>query len=266
MPAKKYNAPALEKGLDIIELLATRTRPISQTQIAQQLGRSISEVFRMLSCLEERGYITRSDDGEGFALTLRLHHLAHNWPPSKQLLEVALPEMRHLAEQTSQSCHLGLYNSGQLYVAAQAESPLPVMISVKVTANFPLLHTASGRVLLAFQSDKMTSHWLQASHVDQLSEKEFLQLNRRLASIREQGFEFAKSDRIDGLSDISCPILDVQGNAIAAITVPYLTLLNQNTPIEEVKRALKASAEVITQRMGNSQPEPVAPAIARLQG
>jgi len=248
----RYSAPALEKGLDILELLSTKTKPIAQSAIALELGRSTSEVFRMLACLEGRGYIARSNDGEGLALTMRLHNLAHNWPPSKRLQEVALPEMRNLAEETGQSCHLGVYSSGRLYIVSQADSPLPVTMSVKVTADFQLSLTASGRVLLAFQNRKVAEHWISASDPDLTDEARAI-LDARLENIVSNGVEISESDRIVGLVDISCPILDLQGYAVAALTVPYLRLLNNNTPIEEVESKLRLTAETISNQMGFSQ-------------
>lgn len=41
-----YQAPALDKGLDILEFLADAAVPQSQTQIAQGLGREPHEIFR----------------------------------------------------------------------------------------------------------------------------------------------------------------------------------------------------------------------------
>ena len=52
---KQYRAPALEKGLDVLELLADSARPLSTIQIGESFGRSRSEIFRMLSVLEDRG-------------------------------------------------------------------------------------------------------------------------------------------------------------------------------------------------------------------
>ena len=63
----RYTAPALEKGLDILELLASRFEPMSQAAIAHALGRTPSEVFRMISVLEQRGYlvrVTRNEEGK----------------------------------------------------------------------------------------------------------------------------------------------------------------------------------------------------------
>lgn len=242
---KKYSAPALDKGLDILELLATKTEPMTKSQIAQELGRSTSEVFRMLGCLEDRGYISARTPGDGYRLTMRLHRLANNWPPTRRLIDAALPEMRSLAEETLQSCHLGLYNAGKLYVAAQAESPLPVTLSFKISAEFPLLRTASGRVLLAFQDRRVADHWIAASEPD-LDRDGVHALTERLERIRSDGYELSESDRIDGLTDISCPIVDAQGSAVAAITIPFMTFLNRDARVEDVRRRLIVAARDIS--------------------
>ncbi|MGH9454797.1 MAG: helix-turn-helix domain-containing protein, partial [Terriglobia bacterium] len=52
-----YRAPALEKGLDILEALAAARVPQSLSEMARLLKRSASELFRMLNLLERRGYI-----------------------------------------------------------------------------------------------------------------------------------------------------------------------------------------------------------------
>ena len=47
----RYTAPALEKGLDILELLASVSEALTHSEIASRLGRTLTEVFRMLVCL-----------------------------------------------------------------------------------------------------------------------------------------------------------------------------------------------------------------------
>ncbi|HEY0800853.1 MAG TPA: helix-turn-helix domain-containing protein, partial [Steroidobacteraceae bacterium] len=37
---RRYRAPALEKGLDILELLASEAKPMSASAVVQRLGRS----------------------------------------------------------------------------------------------------------------------------------------------------------------------------------------------------------------------------------
>ena len=57
----RYRAPALDKGLDILELLAGVDGGLTQAEIAKKLDRSPNEFYRMLDRLVRRGYVTRLD-------------------------------------------------------------------------------------------------------------------------------------------------------------------------------------------------------------
>ena len=61
MLAPAYPVPALEKGLDLLEYVSGREAPETLGEIARGLGRSPGEIFRMLNCLERRGYLARED-------------------------------------------------------------------------------------------------------------------------------------------------------------------------------------------------------------
>src|SRR5579885_2264238 len=94
-----YAAPALGKGLDILELLAERDQPTSMKTIAEELKRSKSEIFRMVLVLTERGYIARDRQTDRFVLTNKLFDLGLKTPRAKDLLSVAVPVMRRLADE-----------------------------------------------------------------------------------------------------------------------------------------------------------------------
>ena len=118
MPAaspSKYSVPALEKGLDILELLADATQPLSQVQIAERLDRSVNEIFRMLTRLEGRGYLHRGDEGH-YRLSAKLFALSHRHPPTAHLLDAALPLMRQLAHDVGQSCHLATLHGQDILI------------------------------------------------------------------------------------------------------------------------------------------------------
>src|SRR6201999_2839240 len=109
LPEEKtsYATPALEKGLDVIELLAHRSGGLTKSEISRQLNRTVSEIFRMLLCLERRGYIAQVD-GERYALTLKLFQLVQEHPPTERLITEALPVMHRVTHEIQQSCHLGI--------------------------------------------------------------------------------------------------------------------------------------------------------------
>lgn len=57
--AIRYATPALVKGLDVLELLARQPAGLTKSQLARELNRTVSEIFRMLICLERRGILRR---------------------------------------------------------------------------------------------------------------------------------------------------------------------------------------------------------------
>ena len=95
---RDYSVPALEKALDVLELLAGRREGLTQNQIAAAVGRSASEIFRTLSVLEQRSYLVRERPAGLYHLSMQLFELAHRHPPTKGLVQVAVPIMRRLAE------------------------------------------------------------------------------------------------------------------------------------------------------------------------
>ena len=157
MPARprsaevRYVVPALDKGLDVIELLARESEGLTLNEIAQLLDRTSSELFRMVNVLCRRGYIGQQDDR--YSLTLKLFELAHRHKPIKSLTAAAAPLMRDLAQRSLQSCHLTVFHAGRVLVVAEIDSPERWAFGLKVGAQVGLTDTESGYVLLAFQEE-----------------------------------------------------------------------------------------------------------------
>src|ERR1700722_14916478 len=147
----RYRAPALDKGLDILELLAGEEEGLSQAEIAKALGRTPNEHYRMLERLVRRGYVSRSAS-DRYELTLKLFGLAHFHRPIRRLVSQATPMMRALAARSMQSNHLAVYDRAGVTIIAQMDSPGYWGLSIRVGARVGLFNTGSGHVLLAFRS------------------------------------------------------------------------------------------------------------------
>src|SRR5579864_5671113 len=109
----------------------------------------------MLLCLEERGYISQSRDGERYRLTLRLFKLVQENPPTKRMIAEALPIMQQVAHEISQSCHLGVIERGN--VVAQVDSHTSSGFYVRTGAVIDLMHAATEHVILAHQTPGVCS-------------------------------------------------------------------------------------------------------------
>lgn len=240
---RRYRAPALEKGLDILELLAFENAPLTVSAISQKLGRSMSELFRMVQVLEFRGFIEQSGN-DGYVPTDRLFALGMSQPPRKTLLETALPLMRQLTSITGQSCHLAMQTRGDIVVVARIESSEKIGFSVRVGYRESIALTRSGAVLFAFQDDDVRASWLADLSPD-INEEQIARLRNNSDKIRKMGYDKAKSDFTVGVTDISAPIL--RGHvAAAALTVPFMHTIRLKMPIELVIKHLRATAAEIS--------------------
>ena len=100
-----YSAPALEKGFDIIELLATAPDGLTSSDIAQKLGRSLSEIFRILVVMERRRWLHKSES-DRYAVSYHVLETAFRASPVQALGAIAGPVMYELSQATVQSCHM----------------------------------------------------------------------------------------------------------------------------------------------------------------
>jgi DNA-binding IclR family transcriptional regulator len=247
--ADRYRAPALDKGLDILELLAEQKEGLTRAEITKLLGRNASEMYRMLERLVARQYVVRSAAGDRYSLSLKLYALAHRHPPMNRLISEALPLMQRFADAAEQSCHLAVYDRGNLLVIAQVDGPGTWGMSVRLGSRVGLIDTGSGRVMLAFQSTEQRAHML-AEHTKVKGEVTIDRnaLEQTCERVRAAGFSQKDSQQTFGVTDVTFPILGPSGQAIAAMTSPYLRRIDEYVAptIEAVTALLKDTVEALS--------------------
>lgn len=218
-----YQAPALEKGLDILEYLSGESKGRTQAEVAQALGRNQSELYRMLTCLEERGYIAREEGGGGFRLTLRLFELGHRQHTAALLRKASRLPMEALAEEIGESCHLSFQHGMSLIVMMERMPARRVCLSVGEGATFPMGRTASGKVLLSRMSAEASSRVLDEDpEITRLPKAAQKRIRAEIDGVRAHGFLAEASELTEGVADIAVPI-GVDGSGTAAVlAISYL--------------------------------------------
>ncbi|NPD14764.1 IclR family transcriptional regulator [Xinfangfangia sp. D13-10-4-6] len=243
----RYRAPALDKGLDMLELLAAREEGMTLKEIATALDRSPTELFRMLDRLARRGYVTR--EGDSYQLTMKLFLLAHMRPPIRRLVNQAMPVMRRFTNTAEQACHLVKYDRGDLVVIAQVEAPGYWGVTIRVGAQIGLVNSGSGHVFLAFASDEERALMFE-EHDPMPHETPGPGLEARLQAVRAQGYEAMESHQTPAVWNLSVPILGANGAVLAVVTCPFVRRLeNPNAPDRDrvLEHLLEISRELSAQ-------------------
>lgn len=229
---QKYKAPALAKGLEVLELLSSVSVPLSLSEMTARLGRSRNEIFRMIHELEHHGYIRRLSPSDGYEITEKMFMLSVQRPKTKTLLEAALPEMRRFASSTGNSVHVAIATEDSIVVIARIEGDGPVSFSVRVGHTQKMFDSTSGIVQIAHQPDDVKTSLLKrfSERYDEFDQNA---LQKEMSDAIDKGVYRRASRFVEGIIDISAPIVR-GGRAVAALTSPCVTRIGQaqSLPVE----------------------------------
>ncbi len=244
-----YQAPALDKGLEIMEFLARQSEPHGLADLAKALGRSKNELYRMALVLERRGYLERTPD-DRFLLTNRLFQLAMQTPPIRNLHDAALPAMHELSQRLEQSCHLAVRSEDDIVIVARVESPGLLGFAVRVGYRRHVADAASGSVLFGFSPEGARKTWSTALRRSAPRDVNFEGFLRNAEEARYRGYAMVASSSVAAIVDIAAPIFDgVEPAPVAVLTIPFLTRREEPAGAEAAAQAVVQAAQLITQKL-----------------
>ena len=247
-----YNAPALDKAFMIIELLANNPQGLLASEMAAALGRSLGELFRIVVVMEEAGYLQKSELTDRYTATYKFLDVAYRATPARKLVVTAQPEMQALAASVGQSCHLVVAKAGEGLIMAREENPGVRGFALRVGATIDLVRSCSGHVLLAFSPDEVAERMLTRATALHREAVGYSALADRLRKVRAQGYCLRESPITRSVTDISCPVFGFDGELLAALTIPFLELMDgfQVVSLDEARLELMRTAQRISTALG----------------
>jgi DNA-binding IclR family transcriptional regulator len=240
-----YAAPALGKGLDILELLASEQEPLTLRAMAEALGRSKNEIFRMVMVLLDRGYIARDAETDAFSLTSRLFDLGLRTPRVRDLLTESVPILAQLAEDTGHSPHLVVLHRGETVVAAALPGRSDMSFTLRLGYRRVSIEATSGQVIIAFQTERLRQLLIGEARALTKPVIAETELQASLNRIRAQGYEMHPSRDFVGITDICAPIMGPEDNATASVIVAYVDRHDRPARHAEVLEQLRTACAQI---------------------
>lgn len=246
--SKSYNVRAVERAMQILSSFDGEHAERGVSEIAQATGLHKATAYRIIMTLLNGGFLERTPDGERFRLGLRVVELGLGALRDLDFRQAAFPYMQQLVERFQEICTLGVFDHGQVLHVEIVHSKHTLTIAARVGRHLPAHCTASGKVLLAFLPPAVVEPILNAP-LAAYTEKTITspaRLREELEATRQRGYALDDEEFEVGIRAVSAPIWDIDGNLIAALSMPGPT--NRITPerIPEIAQALVEAAEAVS--------------------
>ncbi len=242
----------LEKFFKIIELLEEHGE-LRLQDIAYSLNIDKSTIHRFIKTLLHFDYVRKDKDTSKYSLGLRFLNIATKIINKLDLRKIAHPYLVELKNLTGETIHLTLFDGKSVVYIDKVESEKPVIMYSKVGNIAPIYCTAVGKVILAFQSDKLKNEILNnivltpLTH-NTITDKKLLIIE--LEKVRKDGFATDRAEHENEICCIAAPIWDHNKNVNAAMSI---TAVRSRMDIDELmryKNSLIEKSKLISKELG----------------
>ena len=241
----KYQAPALSRGLEILEILSLHQIPLTLSQIAAKLDVSTSQIFRLIYVLVESGYIDKKAS-DTFTISSKLFSLGMQFITNYSFLDIVMPILKEVSIKTNQSCHCSIKLDDKMVVIAKADSPNSFVFSIRVGHSKDLEQSTSGRVILAHMTKvEQTKFMNKVKH--KYDEETLKEISTKIEQIKTQKYIIAPSAFVDGILDIAVPVIAKMSHiGIFCIVIPYVNSSDNTSNKIESLTVLQFAAKKIS--------------------
>lgn len=244
-------APALQRGLAVLEFLADRGEAATLSEISAALKLSPASIFRLTGVLESAGYLHREESSRRFSLTRKLFLQAQPKQAGRSLVECCLPSMREILQLTGETVQLCCLAEDQCVILEQLPSTYPFKYIVDLGSRVPVHCCAPGKAIAAHLTVDAQSQLLHSLILERHTDHTITTrrgLLEELEKAKIKGYAADQGEHFEGIHCVAAPVLDRYGNAVAAITIAGPSSRIQVRRFAEFGAIIKQAATVAAQR------------------
>ncbi|WP_406725769.1 IclR family transcriptional regulator [Streptomyces sp. GD-15H] len=244
-------APALARGLGILEVLAGVEEGLQLHQIADSLGIPRSAAHRLLAELSDAGYVRQDGALGNYVLSLKLVSLGLKHLAVNDLVGLSRPVLEQLASDTAELVRLAVIDlDDMVWVAAyqgkrsglryDPDSGSTVTLSCSATGFAWMAHVPEEIALQKILRQGIASREDSGPRAPQTIDE----IRAELTKTRDQGFAIAIDTYSLGVGTVAAPIF-VAGEVAGAISITGPTpRLTKERLTQLAPRLLQTTAEV----------------------
>lgn len=218
MAGGKNTIPALEKSLELMELLASVKGGMTQTEARRRLGLSISTVYRIFNTLLARNWVRRRSNGK-YVPGNGMMPLLDCFRGQELLLNVAKAAVHRLSDSLDMACKLSVRRGSEQVTLERAEPAGPYSLVGTVNSSFPVIEGSVGAALLADESGDAVRRLAEVCIMDLPEKREPALVLEAMEAVRRDGYVLNARPNRWNVAAMSAPLRDMDGAVAGAVTI-----------------------------------------------
>lgn len=243
---------SIQRALNILTCFDWDHRDLTFSEIVERIELPKSTVSRILSTLENEGFLVRDQDTARYKLGHAIYLLGLIAKQGLDIRNISIPFMENMTKLTDETSNLYLLENFERVCIAQIESPKPIKQLVKVGERFPIWAGATGRSILA-QLDESIWHEMEKELV-QFTEKTVVdpkQFIEDLHEIRRNGYSLSLGEKFQEVGCVAAPIFNESG-VIGCISISG-PVYRFPEDVTEYAKLVTDAAQNISYRLGHRE-------------
>lgn len=242
---KTKSAPALERGLRILEALSGSCYGMSLAQLCRRLALPRSSTHCLLLTLERQNFVHREYEAGRYVITPRLSALASRAFSGISVSLGALLSLRKLAKVTRLTAHMAVLQNNEVHLVAKVE-PAGAERTASYVGQRVGAHCSSlGKALIAYLPEEELMRIVQGHPLTRNNENTITSvkaLKEELNRVRQLGYALDNEEEELGMRCIGAPMFDSAGRIVAAVSVTGRTAQIHSGNIAELAVFVKQAA------------------------
>lgn len=214
---KEFNA-AVARAFAVLESFDEEHVEMTLSQVAARTGLAPATARRCLYTLSVLGYVRQH--GRLFSLGARVLTLGAAYMRTSQIEEFLLPELQQLVDAFGDAASVAILDEGMVLYLAHISRQTAVRPVAAVGVRYPAYATSLGKVLLAYADPEIQNRYLAAAPFKTLTDRTLTsqdEIRAALKETRRRGYAISMDELDYGIASLAVPILDANGQAVAAI-------------------------------------------------
>jgi len=246
---------SVDRALDILEVLSANNSELSLGEIAARSGLNSSTCHHLLSTLVARGYVGQNPRGRSYFIGTKILELSSSRVRQFNLVEMAMPELRRLNQQTRETVHLAVMQGHELTTLALLESPHPIRVSTDGASKANAAHaTATGKAILAWLPEMEIARVIAEKGLTSFTDRtitNIADLMEDLRHVRRNGYALDREEFQPGIVCVGSALRDHAGAVIGSIGCSMPDMRASDDLLETTRDAVRECAKLLSELLGS---------------